>query len=106
MTSEDDLQTLLARLRSKFVTGAPATAQALRTAGAAAETNELRQILHRLAGTAGVFGFTLIGDAAAELESRLASRPEAGTAIMIERLAAQLDECPDSSQPLTTAPSP
>lgn len=58
-------------LIEQFVAEMPARVKALRAAWTAREMNAVRRTAHQLKGAAGGYGFSIIGDTAAELEDRL-----------------------------------
>jgi HPt (histidine-containing phosphotransfer) domain-containing protein len=96
MSAETDLQEVLARLRTRFASESLPLAGQLRACLARQDTAaaaELRPIAHKLAGSAGVFGFDGIGATAAQLDELLgdaAGLTEAARHVA-ETLAAQLN---------------
>lgn len=54
-----------------FVDEMPQRLDALRTAWDASRADELQRLAHQLKGAAAGYGFPIVGDAAAELESAL-----------------------------------
>lgn len=76
--SQDAIQAQLDRLRAKFAAELPqrlAEAEghlaALRSGGGAETLKALRMIVHRLVGTGGTMGFSILSETAAVLEARL-----------------------------------
>jgi HPt (histidine-containing phosphotransfer) domain-containing protein len=108
MSAERGLQETLDRLKGKFVTAAPELAARLRELAArpsldAEGITELRSIAHRLAGTAGLFGFAAIGETAGQLDATLDNalldrEPDRDTLLpLIETLAGHLDTASPSA---------
>jgi HPt (histidine-containing phosphotransfer) domain-containing protein len=102
MSAESGLQGTLDRLKGTFVAAAPELAARLRALAArpsldAEGITELRSIAHRLAGTAGLFGFAAIGETAGQLDATLDRESDQRSLFpLIETLAGHLD---------TTSPS-
>jgi chemotaxis protein histidine kinase CheA len=70
VSADDDLLRALAVLREQYIAEAPGRIEALRAAleqtarGEGAALTELRQLLHRLAGSGGAYGLHAVSDAA------------------------------------------
>ncbi len=80
-------------LIEQFVAEMPARVKALRAAWTAREMNAVRRTAHQLKGAAGGYGFSIIGDTAAELEDRLqeeASQEECGAIDEVRELVESL----------------
>ena len=81
----------MAALRLQFIDRCRADLQEIRRLGERAETAEIGAIVHRLAGTAGSFGFPAISLAALEVDQKIRdSRVVSGTDM--ETLLALLGE--------------
>lgn len=99
---EAEFEAQMQALRSHFLTGLPPRRTALAEAWAAclagageADWQALRDVAHRLAGSAASFGLDALGEAARELD-RLLSRPPpcrdvAEAAPLVATLVATLD---------------
>ena len=82
----------LAALRARFRDRASADRQALEyLAMDDLASDELRRLVHNLAGTAGTFGFRSISQAAMEIDDQMASGSPADTA-SLNRLKDHLDD--------------
>lgn len=88
----------LAALRARFRDRASADRQALEhLAMDDLASDELRRLVHNLAGTAGTFGFRSISQAAMEIDDQMASGSPADTA-SLNRLKDRLDDLVQSPQ--------
>ncbi len=76
-----ELDAVMAPLRQRFVARAGEDLAKLRAhlAGDALSPESLRALVHRLAGSAGLFGFPAISALAGELDLRLAENGDAAT---------------------------
>jgi len=73
----DPLAVALQAIRVRFIGAATGERRALAEARDRDDTAALRQLAHRLKGSAGTFGFAAVSAAAAALEHALADAPEA-----------------------------
>jgi HPt (histidine-containing phosphotransfer) domain-containing protein len=76
----------------------------LDASAAAAALDQIRDIAHRLAGSAGIFGFDELGDAAADLEDAVIANLEGRGSIeaavqTIDRLLLELDRAGPTPKP-------
>jgi HPt (histidine-containing phosphotransfer) domain-containing protein len=67
----DDFERRMEALKARFIERAAADRAALDQAWAARDDDAIRRISHSLAGNAGMFGFSDLGEAARELEEAL-----------------------------------
>lgn len=84
------LASALAKAQARFRGRAASDAAALRGAVADGRSDDLKGVAHRLAGTAGLFGFPAIGTLATSLE--IAARNPATTHPAVTQAANELAE--------------
>ncbi len=100
MTGAGDLHDRMRPLRERFVRRAIEDREAIGQAYAAGDEIALRDICHRLAGNAGLFGFAELSAGARRAEEALleSAEPDARAAAIEELLAllAALPEAPET----------
>lgn len=83
----------MAELIDLFLAELPEKVGSLRTAVAASEAVAIRRLAHQLKGAAAMYGFPVLGAAAAALETRLLGLAEADEPRSeLERVQGELDE--------------
>lgn len=88
----DPLAVALQAIRARFIAGAAGERRALAEARDRDDRPALRQLAHRLKGSAGTFGFTEVSAAAAALERALADATDATDAVdAVNRCIGALD---------------
>lgn len=91
MTHEERLHSEMLRLRGRFREQCPDRAASLREAAQAHDPQAIREIAHGLVGTAGLFGFGDVSDAARSVVEHCRSGKDSEVIAAAEALAALLD---------------
>lgn len=87
----NEFEDRMAALRGRFTERCPSDAAALRQAWTDRDHAELRRILHGLAGSAGVFGYSELSASAREIEDALDSEAEEAIEARLRALLLNLE---------------